>query len=209
SYRYHEVLRSHLDRMLVEEVGEVEARQRHQRAASLLERSGALPEALVGYCRAEDWPAVSSLVGNRGEQVAVGPGLRLELLPAAGEVGEAKRALTAASQQEELDPALGAAAAVAAAVATLLQGEPSADHQLADAIDIAERSGLPWLASMGRIAGRIGGIEVDGATQADLPTAEALGADADPWGALFGGLVAAWVARPDGQAPAAPVGQAE
>jgi serine/threonine-protein kinase PknK len=305
SYRYHEVLRSHLDRMLVEEVGEVEARGRHQRAASLLERSGALPEALVGYCRAEDWPAVSSLVGNRGEQVAVGPGLRLELLPAAlvrdspwlalasarraraegrwaaaldayaraeaafgastagstarrerlalaawldpvaippadwtgvlrgglvrepvaaardsrldpehrelvrgllllaaGEVTEAKRALTAASQLEELDPVLGAAAAVAAAVAALLSGEPGADHQLADAIDIAERSGLPWLASMGRVAARIGGIEVDGATAADAPPIDPLGPDADPWGALFRALVSAWVARPIGMANA-------
>lgn len=299
SYRYHEVLRSHLDRMLVEEVGEAEARQRHQRAASLLERSGALPEALVGYCRAEDWPAVSSLVGNRGEQVAVGPGLRLELLPAAlvrdspwlalasarraraegrwaaaldayaraeaafgastagstarrerlalaawldpvaippadwtgvlrgglvrepvaaardprldpehrelvrgllllaaGEVAEARRALTAASQLEELDPPLGAAAAVGAAVAALLSGDPAADHELADAIDIAERSGLPWLASMGRLAGRIGGIEVDGPLAADAPAVDATVADADPWGALLGALVSAWIARP-------------
>ncbi|HEY4228269.1 MAG TPA: BTAD domain-containing putative transcriptional regulator, partial [Candidatus Limnocylindrales bacterium] len=301
SYRYHEVLRSHLDRMLVEEVGEAEARQRHRRAASLLERSGALPEALVGYCRAEDWPAVSSLVGNRGEQVAVGPGLRLELLPAAlvrdspwlalasarqaraegrwaaaleayaraevafgastagstsrrerlalaawldpvaippsdwtgvlraglvrepvaaardsrldpqhrelvrgllllaaGEVGEAKRALTVASQLEELDPALGAAAAIGAAVAALLAAEPGADHQLADAIDIAERTGLPWLAAMGRVAGRIGGIEIDGATTAEASPIDQLGADADPWGALFAALVSAWVARPAG-----------
>jgi DNA-binding SARP family transcriptional activator len=304
SYRYHEVLRSHLDRMLVEEVGEAEARQRHQRAASLLERSGALPEALVGYCRAEDWPAVSSLVGNRGEQVAVGPGLRLELLPAAlirdspwlalasarraraegrwsaaldayaraesafgastagatsrrerlalaawldpvaippsdwtgvlrsglvrepvaaardsrldpehrelvrgllllaaGEVIEAKRALTAASQLEELDPSLGAAAAVAAAVAALLAAEPGADHELTGAIDIAERTGLPWLASMGRLASRIAGVEADGS--AHVVAADGPGGEGDPWGELFGALVAAWVGRAGSVAEAA------
>ena len=40
------------------------------------------------------------------------------LLLAAGEVSEARRALTEASQLEELDPALGAAAAIGAAVAS-------------------------------------------------------------------------------------------
>jgi DNA-binding SARP family transcriptional activator/tetratricopeptide (TPR) repeat protein len=301
SYRYHEVLRSHLDRMLVEEVGEVEARRRHQRAASLLERSGALPEALVGYCRAEDWPAVASLVGDRGEQVAGGPGLRLELLPpalvrdspwlalaaarraraegrwaaalesyaraeaafgastagstcrrerltlaawldpvaippadwtgvlrsglirepvaaardprldaehhqlvrgllllAAGEVTEARRALTEASQLEELAPSLGAAAAVGAGVAALLSGELGANRQLADAIDIAERTGLPWLARMGRIGAAIGGAEADrGAGEPTSP--EAVSAETDPWGALLGALVDAWVAEPAGK----------
>jgi serine/threonine-protein kinase PknK len=296
SYRYHEVLRSHLDRMLVEEVGEAEARRRHQRAAALLERTGALSEALVGYCRAEDWGAVSTLVGDRGEQVAGGRGLRLELLPAAvvrdspwlalasarrarsegrwsaalesyaraerafgassaaatsrrerlalaawldpvaippadwtgvlrsglvrdplaaardprldpehrdlvrgllllaaGEVAEARRALVDASQREELEPALGAAAVVGAAVASVLGGEPGAERQLSDAVDIAERTGLPWLARMGRVAAGLVGV----AMEPDLPrdgVGEAAGADADPWGALLGSLVDAWVA---------------
>ena len=306
SYRYHEVLRSHLDRMLVEEVGEAEARRRHQRAAALLERTGALSEALIGYCRAEDWPSVSTLVGDRGEQVAGGPGLRLELLPAAvvrdspwlalasarrarsegrwgaaldayaraehafgastaaatsrrerlalaawldpvaippadwtgvlrsglvrdplaaardprldlqhrdlvrgllllaaGEVAAARRALVEASQREELEPTLGAAAVVGAAVASVLGGEPGSERQLADAIDIAERTGLPWLARMGRIASCL----VGGGVDPDLPMVglgEAAGADADPWGALLGALVDAWVAAPprDGSAGA-------
>ncbi|HEX2625731.1 MAG TPA: AAA family ATPase [Candidatus Limnocylindrales bacterium] len=289
SYRYHEVLRSHLDRMLVEEVGEAEARRRHQRGAALLERTGALSEALVGYCRAEDWPAVSSLVGDRGEQVAGGPGLRLELLPAAvvrespwlalasarrarsegrwgaaleayaraeqafgassaaatarrerlalaawldpvaippadwtgvlrsglvrdpltaardsrldpqhrdlvrgllllaaGEVVEARRALIEASQREELEPTLGAAAVVGAAVASVLAGDAGADRQLADAIDIAERTGLPWLARMGRVASElVGGAGDDNSV-----------GDGDPWGSLLALLVDAWVAAP-------------
>jgi DNA-binding SARP family transcriptional activator len=300
SFRYHEVLRSHLDRMLVEEVGEAEARRRHQRAASLLERSGALPEALVGYCRAEDWAAVASLVGNRGEQVADGPGLRLELLPpalvrdspwlalaaarraraegrwaaalesygraeaafgastagstcrgerlaltawldpvaippadwtgvlrsglvrdpiaaardsrldpehrelvrgllllAAGEVTAARRALTEASQLEELEPSLGAVATVGAAVAALLSAEAGADRQLADAIDVAERTSLPWLARMGRLAAAIGGAEIE-RSHGDANAPDAVSAETDPWGALLGALVDAWVAEPTG-----------
>jgi DNA-binding SARP family transcriptional activator len=292
SYRYHEVLRSHLDRMLVEEVGEAEARRRHRHAAALLERSGALPEALVGYCRAEDWPAVASLVGNRGEQVAGGPGLQLELLPAAlvrdspwlalasarraradgrwsaaldayaraeagfgassaaalprrersalaawldpvaippadwtgvlrsglvreplaasrdprldpahrglvqgllllaaGEVAEASRTLAEASQSEELEPALGAAASVGAGVASVLAGAPGGDRLLADAVDMAERVGLPWLARMGRLAGRIAGREADGSVGAEV-----VPPDTDAWGGLLAALVEAWVA---------------
>lgn len=293
SYRYHEVLRSHLDRMLVEEVGEAEARRRHQHAAGLLERSGALPEALVGYCRAEDWSAVATLVGNRGQQVVDGPGLQLELLPpalvrdspwlalasarraraegrwsaaleaysraeaafgassagstcrrerlalaawldpvaippadwmgvlrgglvrepmtaardprldpehmllvrgllmlASGEVAEARRILSEASQLEELDPALGAAASVGAGVAALLAGAPGAERQLADAVDISERSGLPWLARVGRVAGRLGGSNADaaGAGEAFVP-------ETDPWGAAFAALVEAWLGQ--------------
>ena len=311
SFRYHEVLRSHLDRMLVEEVGEAEARLRHQRAASLLERSGALPEALVGYCRAEDWAAVGSLVGNRGEQVADGRGLRLELLPpalvrdspwlalasarraraegrwpaaleayaraeaafgastagatcrherlalaawldpvaippsdwtgvlrsglvreplsaardsrldadhrqlvrgllllAAGEVAEARRALTEASQQEELEPALGAAAAVGASVAALLAGEAGADRQLADAIDIAERTGLPWLARMGRVAAGLAGAEIEAPASGEAGTG-AEGAAIDPWGALLEALVEAWVAAPSTEGSDARIAAAE
>jgi DNA-binding SARP family transcriptional activator len=299
SFRYHEVLRSHLDRMLVEEVGEAEARRRHQRAAKLLERRGALPEALVGYCRAEDWPAVASLVGDRGEQVAGGPGLRLELLPAAlvrdspwlalasarraraegrwsaaieaygraeaafgasgagsaarqerlalaawldpvaippsgwegvlraglirepvaasrdprldgehralvrgllllaaGEVREARLALTEASQLEELDPGLGAAASVGAAVASLLSADAGADQAVADAVDIAERMSLPWLARMGRLAATIAGADSAGAARGEGGAPDAISADADPWGALFSALVEAWVADP-------------
>ena len=70
AYRYHEVLRQHLDRMLVEEVGEAEARSRHARAGTVLEAGGALPEALRAYCRAEDWDAVRRLLGGQGERLA-------------------------------------------------------------------------------------------------------------------------------------------
>ena len=81
AYRYHEVLRSHLEAALVEAVGEAEARERYREAGELLERHGHLPEALRAYCRAEDWPAATKLLGGRGEQVIDRPGDWLEALP--------------------------------------------------------------------------------------------------------------------------------
>ena len=81
SYRYHEVLRSYLEAALVEAIGEVEARDRYREAGALLERHGHLPEALRAYCRAEDWPAATKLLGGRGEQVIDRPGAWLEALP--------------------------------------------------------------------------------------------------------------------------------
>ena len=83
-YRYHEVLRQHLDRMLVEEVGEAAARERHAGAGRLLEEAGAFPEALRAYSRAEDWEAVRSLLGGHGERLAAnGEGRWIEELPPA------------------------------------------------------------------------------------------------------------------------------
>lgn len=81
AYRYHEVLRSYLEAALVESVGEAEARARYREAGVLLEGHGHLPEALRAYCRAEDWPAATKLLGGRGEQVIDRPGAWLEALP--------------------------------------------------------------------------------------------------------------------------------
>lgn len=81
AYRYHEVLRSYLEAALVEAIGETEARARYRDAGALLERHGHLPEALRAYCRAEDWPAATKLLGGRGEQVIDRPGAWLEALP--------------------------------------------------------------------------------------------------------------------------------
>src|SRR5207302_9371183 len=56
-YRYHEVLRAHLQAMLVDEVGEAEARRRYRVAAGLLEASGAVSGAVQGFCGGEAWEA--------------------------------------------------------------------------------------------------------------------------------------------------------
>ncbi len=83
AYRYHEVLRQHLDRMLVEEVGEATARERHADAGRLLEAEGWMPEALRAYCRAEDWDAVRRLFGDNGEELAAGVAGWIDAMPPA------------------------------------------------------------------------------------------------------------------------------
>jgi DNA-binding SARP family transcriptional activator len=97
AYRYHEVLRQHLDRMLVEEVGEAAARERHGRAGRLLEEDGAFAEALRAYSRAEDWDAVRRLLGGEGERLAASrEGHWIEELPPAIERHDPWVALAAA-----------------------------------------------------------------------------------------------------------------
>jgi DNA-binding SARP family transcriptional activator/energy-coupling factor transporter ATP-binding protein EcfA2 len=81
-YRYHEVLRSHLEFVLVEKVGEAEARRRYREAGELLESTGASTDALRAYCRAEDWDAIAELLGKKGQQLASGQGAWLDTLPA-------------------------------------------------------------------------------------------------------------------------------
>jgi DNA-binding SARP family transcriptional activator len=83
TFRYHEVLRSHLEAALVERVGEAGARERYRRAGELLEAAAALPEALHAYCRAEDRDAVDRLLGLHGGELAGGTHTWLDHLPAA------------------------------------------------------------------------------------------------------------------------------
>jgi ATP/maltotriose-dependent transcriptional regulator MalT/DNA-binding SARP family transcriptional activator len=82
-YRYHEVLRTHLESILVQEQGEEAVRGRHQRAAAVLEAAGAVAEALHAHCRAEDWVAVERLIGHRGEELLQGPQAWMDALPPA------------------------------------------------------------------------------------------------------------------------------
>jgi DNA-binding SARP family transcriptional activator len=68
-YRYHEVLRSYLEGVLVDQVGEADARARYRRAGAVLEQAGFLPEALRAFCRGEDWRSADRLLGGRGGQL--------------------------------------------------------------------------------------------------------------------------------------------
>ena len=68
-YRYHEVLRAHLESLLVEQVGEIEARRRYRRAGGMLQRAGAPAEALRAFCRAEDWDTVARLLEQQGRHL--------------------------------------------------------------------------------------------------------------------------------------------
>jgi DNA-binding SARP family transcriptional activator len=80
-YRYHEVLRSHLEVALVEELGEEEAKRRYRWAGRLLQRAGALPEALRAYCRAEAWDSAAALIGHDGRRLADGHDSWPDVLP--------------------------------------------------------------------------------------------------------------------------------
>lgn len=82
AYRYHEVLRSHLQAVLLEERGEKATRQRFRRGGALLEEAGALSHALLAYCRAEDWASTARLLGREGRQLADDPGAWLHMVPA-------------------------------------------------------------------------------------------------------------------------------
>jgi DNA-binding SARP family transcriptional activator len=80
-YRYHEVLRAHLEDMLVEQLGEEHVRRRYRRAGRLLQKHGALAAALRAYCRAEDGNAAARLLGRGGEHLAADRGAWLDALP--------------------------------------------------------------------------------------------------------------------------------
>jgi len=83
TYRYHEVLRSHLEAALVEQLGEVQARHRYRVAGRLHEKAGEAVDAVRAYCRAEDWDAVARLLGAEAEALVVDPGAWVDALPAA------------------------------------------------------------------------------------------------------------------------------
>lgn len=82
-YRYHEVLRSHLEHVLVSEAGEPALSIRYGAAGRVLEQFGAIPEALRAYCRAQEWDEVDRLLGNNGAQLAGHTGVWIDALPSA------------------------------------------------------------------------------------------------------------------------------
>src|SRR5690606_22505812 len=81
-YRYHEVLRSHLEDLLRERDGDALVRRRNERAGALLEAAGRPADAVAAYCRAEDFTSVARLLGEDGEAIANDSGAWLERLPA-------------------------------------------------------------------------------------------------------------------------------
>ena len=127
AYRYHAVLRQYLDRILVDEVGEATARDRHAAAGRLLEDAGALPDALRAFCRAEDWDAVRRLLGGQGERlVASDGGSWIEALPPAIERHDPWVALAAARRARN-DGRWTAAMDAYARAATGFGAAPAAD----------------------------------------------------------------------------------
>ena len=82
TYRYHEVLRVHLETELVEEFGEAGATERYRRAAALLESAGAHGDAVRAHCRAADWAAAARVLGYQGERLAQEDGSWIDAVPA-------------------------------------------------------------------------------------------------------------------------------
>lgn len=81
-YRYHDVLRSHLEAVLVEELGEAAVCDQLRRAGALLEREpDAFGDALEAYCRAEAWDAAGRLIGLHGEHLTADATWWWTLLP--------------------------------------------------------------------------------------------------------------------------------
>ena len=62
TYHYHQVLQTHLEVLLVDELGGRAARALYSRAAGLLEAAGRQSAAIRAHARAEDWGAVGRLL---------------------------------------------------------------------------------------------------------------------------------------------------
>ena len=198
AYRYHEVLRQHLDRMLVEEIGEAAARERHAAAGRLLEADGALPEALRAYCRAEDWEEVRRLLGGQGERLAASDaGGWIEALPPAIERHDPWVALAAARRARN-DGRWGAALAAYAHAEAEFGPARAADAPRRERLALAawtDPSALPTGGSLGRPARRAG--PRSGGRGARPATSRRPGHAGGAWAAGAGGR-----GRRDGQAPA-------
>ncbi|HKX15496.1 MAG TPA: AAA family ATPase, partial [Propionibacteriaceae bacterium] len=62
TYHYHQVLQTHLEVVLVDELGGRAARDLYSRSAELLERAGRPAAAIRAYAHAEDWGSVARLL---------------------------------------------------------------------------------------------------------------------------------------------------
>ena len=62
SFRYHQVLSSHLEVLALDVLGAVETRKLYTRSADILERGGQVQAAARAYARAEEWGSVARLV---------------------------------------------------------------------------------------------------------------------------------------------------
>jgi DNA-binding SARP family transcriptional activator len=69
TFRYHEVLRRHLEGALLDELGTKHTQLWYSQAAALLEESGAFGEAVRAHLRAESWSEATRLLRNEGARV--------------------------------------------------------------------------------------------------------------------------------------------
>ena len=72
SYRYHQVMQTHLEGLLVDELGSGPAMDVYAHSARLLEASGKLTDAARAYALADDYASVARLVQYAGKQLVLG-----------------------------------------------------------------------------------------------------------------------------------------
>ena len=142
-YRYHEVFRSHLQGVLVNEVGDEGARARFLAAGDLLMQEGTAAEALEAYVRAEAWEIVEQVLSEEGPAIAEEPlhwlGVHAQepighdpwlalagarRLRAEGRFGEAAKAYGALAADSRTEAAAHAARRERAELLTWLHPEP-------------------------------------------------------------------------------------
>jgi len=72
TYRYHQVLQTHLEGLLIDELGAAASREIHSRSADLLEKAGHPREAMRAHALADDWASVARLLqhGTAGPSAA-------------------------------------------------------------------------------------------------------------------------------------------
>jgi DNA-binding SARP family transcriptional activator/energy-coupling factor transporter ATP-binding protein EcfA2 len=75
TYHYHQVLQTHLEVVLVDELGTRAARELYARSAELLEQAGRAAAAIRAFARAEDWASVARLLKPNFVPVAGGEAL--------------------------------------------------------------------------------------------------------------------------------------
>jgi DNA-binding SARP family transcriptional activator len=117
-FRYHEVLRTHLETAFVDRTDSERARAHYRAAASLYEAAAEIPEALRAYCRAQAWEDVERMLVENGERLARGQLPWMDLLPPALLADDPWLTL-AVGRQEWASGRLDAAAAAYAAAAAL------------------------------------------------------------------------------------------
>ncbi len=125
TYHYHQVLQTHLEVLLIDELGGRAARELYARSGQLLEEAGRPAEAVRAHARAEDWGAVARLM--RPDTTVVGgddtlwrmlalpgaptddPGLVLAGARRLARDGQVERALAGYREAERLldDPGFG------------------------------------------------------------------------------------------------------
>ena len=199
TFRYHEVLRAHLEAALAEEYGGEGARRWYDRSANLLEAAGHRQAAIRAFARAEDWPAVARLIqsdqrGSAGTAADVA-----ELLPPG--VVEHDPWLSLVDARRRLRNGSVQAAADAFRRARELLDEPGfrerCDHERAIALlwlpqpppvarFVGEYPGYEWLAAIRQATRHQAGGPAGQATEPKRTTSSATSTS----GALASGLVA-------------------